>query len=165
MQSPTAIEMIEVKVCLEEIPTALYDDIPYLVEFFEKENLYTALRIAWCESRGKSDAYRSSADDSGIFQFIPRTWQWIHEVYGIPAWDTWDIMRFGRPHLETDSVFKTDFGFEHLRVQYSPYWNIKAASHLAEDIYTKKDFRDWNSSKWCWESPKYFEKRWRQEGY
>ena len=39
-----------------------------------------------------------------------------------------------------------------------PYINIKMASHLAEDIYTKKDFRDWNSSKWCWENPKYFEK-------
>ena len=38
-------------------------------------------------------------------------------------------------------------------------------SGLVRTIYTKKDFRDWNSSKWCWENPKYFEKRWREEGY
>ena len=160
---PTATEMNEVKVCLEEIPTALYDDIPYLVEFFEEENLYTALRIAWCESRGKSTAYRSSADDSGIFQFIPRTWRWIYEMYGVPEWGTWVIMRFGRPHLEADTVYKTDFGLEFLPVQYSPYWNIKAASHLAEDIYGKTRWDDWNSSRWCWEDEKKWREKWKSE--
>jgi len=39
------------------------------------------------------------------------------------------------------------------------------ASILAEDTYSKVTFRDWNSSKWCWENPSYYEKRWRDEGF
>ena len=77
--------------------------------------------------------------------------------------DTWVIMRFGRPHLEADTVYRTDFGFEFLPVQYVPYWNIKAASHLAEDIYGKTTWNDWNSSRWCWEDENKWRNKWKSE--
>ena len=161
---PNPDQMYEVKVCIsEEIPHALVDDIPYFVQFFDYENLDTAVRIAWCESRGKSNAYRSSADDSGLFQFIPRTWRWMVELFGIPEWDRWEIMRFGEPHYEPDKVYTTDFGFEQVKVQFSPYWNVKAASHLAEDTYKNVRGTDWNSSKWCWGDPVKWRKLWKAE--
>lgn len=161
---PNPDQMYEVKVCLsEEIPHALVDDIPYFVQFFDYENLDTAVRISWCESRGKSNAYRSSADDSGLFQFIPRTWRWMVELHGVPEWDEWVILRFGQPHLENDTMYKTDYGFEFLKVQYSSYWNVKAASHLAEDTYRDVRWTDWNSSKWCWGDPVKWRKLWKTE--
>ena len=72
------------------------------------------------------------------------------------------------PHNEVDfeDIRYTDLnGFKFTKAQFIPYLNIKMSAHLAEDIYTKKDFRDWNSSKWCWENPNYYEKKWREEGY
>ena len=37
------------------------------------------------------------------------------------------------------------------------------ASILAEDIYGRTQWRDWNSSKWCWEDEKDWERRWKRE--
>jgi len=160
---PSFEEMNEVKVCLsEEIPHALVDDIPYFVMFFDEENLDTAVRVSWCESRGKDSAYRSDNNDSGLFQFIPRTWAWMVELHGIPDWDEWVITRFGLPYL-SQQTHKTDFGFEFKEAQFTPYWNVKAAAHLAEDTYSNVTWADWNSSKWCWGDPKKWRKRWKQE--
>ena len=161
---PNAEEMHEVQVCLEEeIPKALVDDIPYFVMFFDPENLDTAMRIAWCESRGKTSAYRSDNNDSGLFQFIPNTWKWMVELFGIPQWDEWEITRFGVPYIE-NKTYATDFGFEFKQAQFTPYWNVKAASHLAEDTYSRVTWSDWNSSKWCWGDPVKWRKLWKQEG-
>ena len=161
---PTSEDMYEVQVCLKEvIPDALVDDIPYFVQHFDFENLDTAVRIAWCESRGNAKAYRSDNKDSGIFQFIPNTWKWMVELFGVPDWDEWVIMRYGYPHLETDTVYKTDFGFEFVQAQHSSYWNIKAASHLAQDTYRTVRWTDWNSSKWCWGDPAKWRKLWIKE--
>ena len=86
----------------------------------------------------------------------------IVEEYGIPDWDEWVIMRFGRPYLK-DEVSKSDFGFSHQKAQNTAYWNIKASSHLAEDIYNKTQWKDWNSSKWCWGDPVKWNKYWKEE--
>jgi len=161
---PSVEEMYEVKVCLtEEIPNALVDDIPYFVQFFEPENLDTAIRIAWCESRGFSEAYRSDNKDSGLFQFIPNTWKWMSQLYDIPEWDTWVITRYGLPHKEKNKTYKTNLGFGFSKVQHIPYYNIKAAAHLAEDTYKGTRWTDWNSSKWCWEDAKEWRERWTKE--
>jgi len=146
--------------CRDNIPADMFDHVSLYVEFFDEENLYTALRIGWCESRGKSNAFRKEDNDSGVMQFIPNTWNWIAENYDIPMFDEWVIMRFDRPYTE-QKTYATDFGFSHLKVQYSPYWNIKASSHLAEDIYKRTTWRDWNSSKWCWGDADKWEKTWR----
>ena len=50
-----------------------------------------------------------------------------------------------------------------MKVQYTPYYNILFASILAEDIYGRTQWRDWNSSKWCWENADDWEKKWRKE--
>ena len=154
--------LYRVQTCLDNMPTSMVKHIPYYVEFYDEENLYTALRIGWCESRGKSNAYRNDNKDSGVMQFIPNTWNWVAEKYDMPKFNDWVITRFGRPFTE-NKTYKTDFGFKHLPVQFSPYYNIKASSHLAEDIYGKVRWRDWNSSKWCWGNPIKWEKMWRQE--
>ena len=160
-ETPAVIEAV--KDCNDNMPSRMIPLVEYYILFFEEENRYTAFRIGWCESRGVTSAFREEDQDSGVMQFIPRTWQWVHEVFGVPAWDDWDILRYGRPHLETDKVYKTDIGFEHLKVQNSPYWNIKAAAHLAEDMYKKTRWDDWSSSKWCWGDAEKWEKMWRKE--
>ena len=68
--------------------------LPYYVEFFEVENLEIAVRIGWCESRGKSTAYRKEDNDSGVMQFIPSTWNWIAEKNDLPRWDEWIILKW-----------------------------------------------------------------------
>ena len=154
--------LYRVQTCLDNMPTSMVKHIPYYVEFYDEENLYTALRIGWCESRGKSNAYRNDNKDSGVMQFIPNTWNWVAEKYDMPKFNEWVILRFGRPFNE-NKTYATDFGFEHVPVQYSAYYNIKASSHLAEDIYAKVRLRDWNSSKWCWGDEKKWEAMWRRE--
>ena len=154
--------LYRVQTCLDNMPTSMVKHIPYYVEFYDEENLYTAFRIGWCESRGKSNAYRNDNKDSGVMQFIPNTWNWVAEKYDMPKFNEWVILRFGRPYTE-EKTYKTEFGFEHMPVQFSPYYNIKASSHLAEDIYAKVRWRDWNSSKWCWGDEKKWEAMWRRE--
>ena len=154
--------LYRVQTCLDNMPTSMVKHIPYYVEFYDEENLYTAFRIGWCESRGKSYAYRNDNKDSGVMQFIPNTWNWVAEKYDMPKFNEWVILRFGRPFNE-NKTYATDFGFEHVPVQYSAYYNIKASSHLAEDIYAKVRWRDWNSSKWCWGDEKKWEAMWRRE--
>ncbi len=156
------------KECTELIPFTMINHVPYYVEFYDRKNLYKALRVGWCESRGKETAFRKEDNDSGIMQFIPRTWNWVAEKFDMPLWDEEILTYFGVPYYLVDlsdvEYFSLD-GFAFTKVQFVPYINIKMSSHLAEDIYAKVDFRDWNSSKWCWESPRYYEKKWREEGY
>ena len=66
---------------------------------FEVENLEIAVRIGWCESRGKGTAYRKEDNDSGVMQFIPSTWNWIAEKNDLPRWDEWIILKYGQPYF------------------------------------------------------------------
>ena len=156
------------KECTELIPFTMIEYIPLYVENYEEKNLYKALRIGWCESRGKGTAYRKEDNDSGVMQFIPNTWNWVAEKFDLPLWDVEVLTYYGLPYYAVDFTEIGHYGldgFEFTKAQFIPYINIKMSAHLAEDIYTKVDFRDWNSSKWCWSSPKYYEKKWRDEGY
>lgn len=159
---PTIQNVNEIIDCHNQIPKVMHKHIPLYVQFYEEENLFTALRIGWCESRGNTKAFRDEDNDSGIMQFIPSTWNWVAEKYGLPKWDEWVITRFGQPYIE-NRVYKTDFGFAQVTAQHSAYWNIKASSLLAQDMYSKVTFKDWNSSKWCWGDIKKWEKLWKQE--
>tara|TARA_B100000925_G_C22010936_1_gene476401 strand:+ start:5967 stop:6518 length:552 start_codon:yes stop_codon:yes gene_type:complete len=123
-----------------------------LIEFFdEPKQLSTAVKVIWCESRGNTNAVRTAEgnNDSGLFQFVPWTWNWIAEEYDLPKWDEWVIMRFGRPYTE-NKVYTNNYGFEQVRVQHSEYYNIYFGYLLSQDIYGRSQWRDWNSSKWCW---------------
>ena len=159
------------KECTELIPFTMINHIPYYVEFYDRKNLYKALRVGWCESRGKETAFRKEDNDSGIMQFIPRTWNWVAEKFDMPLWDEEILTYFGVPYYKVDFSDVEHYpsisleGFAFTKVQFVPYINIKMSSHLAEDIYANQDFRDWSSSKWCWSNYKYYEKKWREEGY
>jgi hypothetical protein len=147
--------------CRQEIPASMREHSEYYLEFFDFENIDTAVRIGWCESRGKTAAYRDDNSDSGVMQFVPWTWNWVAEEYDLPRWNEWVILRYGRPYEGPTS--KSSNGFEQTKVQFTPYYNIMFASILAEDIYGRTQWRDWNSSKWCWEDEKDWERRWKNE--
>jgi len=152
--------------CTEVIPSSMIEYVHIYVENFDEENLYTAMRIGWCESRGKSSAYRKSADDSGVMQFIPSTWNWIAEKFDAPEFDSKILTYSGIPlEFLPEQEFYVRDGFKYETIQFNPYYNIWMASKLAEDTYSKTRWRDWNSSKFCWGDVKKFEKKWRDEGF
>ena len=68
-----ADEVIDITDCDNYIPETCYQYATLLVEHFEEKNIETAVKVMWCESRNKTDAYRSQDKDSSIFQVIPRT--------------------------------------------------------------------------------------------
>ena len=147
--------------CNDHVPQSMQEHASLYVEHFDKDNINTAVRIGWCESRGKVDAYRSDNGDTCLMQFVSWTWNWVAEKYELPEWDTWVVTRYGRPY--TGKTLKTDIGFSFDRVQYVPYYNIMFASLLAEDIYGKTQWRDWSSSEWCWEDEEKWRNKWLNE--
>lgn len=136
-----------------------------LMEFFEEpEQLNTAIKVVWCESRGNTNAVRTleGNNDSGLFQFVPWTWNWVAETYDLPKWNEWVILKDNRPYTEK-KVSKTSIGFKTVKVQHSEYYNIMFASLLSQDIYSESRWTDWNASKWCWESDAKYITRVRRE--
>jgi len=148
--------------CIENVPATMWEYAPLYYEHFDIENIDTAVRIGWCESRGKKTAHRQDNGDSGVMQFVSWTWNWVAEKYDIPLWDDWVINRYGVPYTD-EKVSRSSHGFEHLKVQFSAYHNIKMASILAEDIYGKTQWKDWSSSEWCWSDEKKWRIRWTNE--
>ena len=63
-----------------EIIISMEEYIPLFSQYFKEEDLETALRISWCESRGKPNAVGVNKDgskDVGLWQFNDRTWAWL----------------------------------------------------------------------------------------
>lgn len=75
-----------------------------IIREFGVENAMKALRIASCESWFNPYAHNPSTDAAGLFQFKPRTWQWVCEAAGV------------------------DCG---LNARYHGHSNIRAAAYLA----------------------------------
>jgi len=53
---------------------------PLIEEHFHQEDVIKALRIIYCESRGKENAVGSNKDgtkDKGLWQFNDNTWAWL----------------------------------------------------------------------------------------
>ena len=148
--------------CKDNVPQVMFQYADLYVEHFDEENINTAVRIGWCESRGKSSAYRKDNRDSGVMQFVSWTWNWVAEKYEIPMWDEWVIMRHDRPYTE-QKVSTSSIGFTQERVQFTPYYNIYMASLLAEDIYGRTQWRDWSSSEWCWGDEDKWKLKWKSE--
>ena len=83
----------------------------------------------WCESRGKAKAYRYEDNDSGLFQFIPRTYAWVQQKHNLPYWD---------------------YPIGTTYAQFIPKYNIKAAALLVEDMHSYSPYwKDFSSSEWC----------------
>jgi hypothetical protein len=136
--------------CKQTVPNTMLQYADLYVEFFDYENIDTAVRIGWCESRGESSAYREDNGDTGVMQFVSWTWNWVAEEYDLPMWDDWVIMRYGRPYDGPTS--KSSIGFEQVKVQHSEYYNIMFGYLLSQEIYGESQWRDWSSSQWCWEN-------------
>ena len=56
-----------------------------------------------------------------------------------------------RDRYTDEKVSRSSHGFEQVRVQHSEYYNVLFGYLLSQDIYGRSQWRDWNSSKWCWE--------------
>lgn len=138
-----ADQYYEMSDCNEYIPESCLQYAPLLVEHFDEENIETAVKVMWCESRNKSYAYRWQDNDSGLFQTIPRTWGWVKEQYNIPYWD---------------------YPVGNTYAQYIPSYNIKVAAILVEDIHTVNPYwKPWDASKDCWQDTDKWIERWNNE--
>ena len=147
--------------CNQSVPKSMQKHAEFIYEFFDEESFDEVVRIGWCESRGKITAYRNDNGDSGVMQFVSWTWNWVAEEYDLPRWDTWVVLRYGRPYTSTTS--KSDIGFTFSKVQFTQYYNIMFASLLAEDIYGKTQWKDWSSSQFCWGNEDVWKRKWGYE--
>ena len=148
--------------CMDSVPANMQDHAEFIYEFFDESSYDEVVRIGWCESRGKTTAYRNDNGDSGVMQFVSWTWNWLADMNYIPHWNEWVILKHGRPYYE-QKVSTTSVGFEQVQAQKSAFWNIYASSILAEDIYGSTQWRDWSSSEWCWGDEKKWRIKWLNE--
>ena len=62
----TETQFIEQSIeCRQTIPSTMSKYSSLYLEHFDFENIDTAVRIGWCESRGKSDAHRDRQQRHG----------------------------------------------------------------------------------------------------
>lgn len=140
------------RTCNKIITQDVLEHADVLIEFFgdDKEQLSTAVKVIWCESRGNHKAVRTAEGnyDSGLFQFVSWTWNWVADKYDLPVWNEWVILKHDRPYTE-NKVSKTNYGFKQVRVQFSEYYNIYFGYLLSQEI-KNGNWKDWSSSKGCW---------------
>ena len=140
---PDINELNQITYCQNNLPTNTLQYATLLVDNFQEKNIETAVKVMFCESRMKPKAYRWQADDSGLFQVIPRTWGWVKSKHNIPYWD---------------------YPIRNSFAQFVPKYNIKVAALLVQEMHSRDDYwKPWSSSQWCWEDNKTFENIWRKE--
>ena len=141
--TPEISDLKQITYCQNNLPANTLQYSTLLVNNFKEKNIETAVKVMFCESRMKAKAYRWQADDSGLFQVIPRTWGWVESKYNIPYWD---------------------YPIGNSYAQFIPKYNIEVAALLVQEMHTRDNYwKPWNSSKWCWEDNNKFENIWRSE--
>ena len=141
--TPEISDLQQITYCQNNLPANTLQYSTLLVNNFKEKNIETAVKVMFCESRMKAKAYRWQADDSGLFQVIPRTWGWVKSKYNVPYWD---------------------YPIGNSYAQFIPKYNIKVAALLVQEMHTRDDYwKPWNSSKWCWKNNNKFENIWRSE--
>ena len=157
----------EYRWCNSIISRDVREHADHLIYFFDDpKQLSTAVKVIWCESRGNTDAVRTAEgnNDSGLFQFVPWTWNWIAEEYDLPKWNTWVMTYKGYPWKGHPKDTPIDLSnMEFTKVQHSEYYNVMFGYLLSQDIYGRSQWRDWNSSKWCWEKDWKYISKYRKE--
>lgn len=134
--TPTVDQLDDLQQCYKDLPGNCLTYSPLLVEHFYEDNLETAFKIMWCESRGLPNAYRWQDQDSGLFQFIPRTYGWVVQNSDLPYWD---------------------YPINNTYAQFIPEVNIKAAAILVQDLHSYQPYwKPFSSSENCWKDTKTF---------
>ena len=158
----TQAELNEYRACQETVPFTAFEHFDLIQEHFAPINWDTAIKVSWCESRHNTSALRTAEGnfDSGYFQFVSWTWNWIAEKYELPKWNDYVITYRDRPWDRHPKETQSDLeNYKFIKVQFSPYYNILFASLLVEDIYGYVQWDDWSSSKWCWANTEKFIER------
>ena len=141
--TPTVDDFKQLDDCDNYIPGTCYQYATLLVEHFEVEDIETAVKVMWCESRNKSAAYRWQDQDSGLFQIIPSTWGWVKEHHNIPYWD---------------------YPIGNTYAQFIPAYNIEVAGLLVADMHSRGNYwQPWDASKDCWEDTDKWIAKWKSE--
>jgi hypothetical protein len=152
--------------CNQIISDEIKEHADILIEYFGEDHkqLSTAVKVIWCESRGVETAVRTAEGnyDTGLFQFVSWTWNWVAEKYDLPMWNEWVVMKNDRPYTD-QVVSKTSYGFTFQKAQYTEYFNIKFGYLLSQDIYGRSQWKDWSSSEWCWGNTQSWIKKVKQE--
>ena len=141
--TPTVDDFTNIKDCQNQVPEVCMQYAQLLVKHFDVENIEIATKVMWCESRGKTNAYRYEDDDSGLFQIIPRSYGWVKQNYDVPHWD---------------------YPINGSYAQFIPKYNIEVASILVEDIHSRNPYwKVFSSSQWCWEDTDKWIAKWKNE--
>jgi hypothetical protein len=141
--TPEISDLDQLSYCQNNLPNNTLQYSTLLVANFKEKNIETAVKVMFCESRLKPKAYRWQANDSGLFQVIPKTWGWVKSKYNIPYWD---------------------YPIGNSYAQFIPKYNIEVAALLVQEMHSRDDYWiPWSSSKFCWGDNDRFEKTWRKE--
>ena len=141
--TPEISDLDQLSYCQNNLPNNTLQYSTLLVANFKEKNIETAVKVMFCESRLKPKAYRWQANDSGLFQVIPRTWGWVKSKYDVPYWD---------------------YPIGNSYAQFIPKYNIEVAALLVQEMHSRDDYWiPWSSSEFCWGDNDRFEKTWRKE--
>ncbi|QDP60656.1 MAG: hypothetical protein Unbinned1469contig1000_35 [Prokaryotic dsDNA virus sp.] len=155
--------------CFNHLPSSVIEYSDHYLNYFYPKNQERAVKVSWCESRGKTYALNKGNSDSGLFQVIPRTWDWVAEEYNLPKFDT-EVLTFnGMPvnHLDLETRKILLFWFPNLyeltKVQFIPHYNFLISSIIVQDIHSRDDYwKAWTPSIDCWSSNDW-EELWKLE--
>ena len=141
--TPEISDLDQLSYCQNNLPNNTLQYSTLLVANFKEKNIETAVKVMFCESRLKPKAYRWQANDSGLFQVIPKTWGWVKSKYDVPYWD---------------------YPIGNSYAQFIPKYNIEVAALLVQEMHSRDDYwLPWSSSEFCWGDSDRFEKTWRKE--
>ena len=169
LQDPLLNDINKAAECQNYLPKSVIQYSKDYVEHFDINNIETAVKVSWCESRGNTFALNKGNYDSGLFQTIPPTWNWVAKEYNLPQFDTKILTYNNIPVHNIDIEFRKilikNFPdlYDLTKVQYIPYYNFLISKILVQDIHSRNNYwKPWTPSKDCWSS-KNWNKLWKAE--